>query len=170
MGNNASPQLFANLSRVITSWLPAIAKTMKQRYNRVSSYLDAIARASGAASWLRRRGCGWLVVAATAADYNGGVRGERQKADGRQTPCAYPHPDPTPLGPWLTKPLKDEAALLSLYAHHTQTRSQVHTYTPSRQRTGRKRDERSGAFEWASVERSVCAHTCMSDVCVCVCV
>jgi len=39
------------------------------------------------------------VAAATAAvvvaieGYDKGVRGERQKADGRQTPCAYPYPE-----------------------------------------------------------------------------
>ncbi|KAL6443806.1 hypothetical protein ACFW04_001697 [Cataglyphis niger] len=98
MGNNASPQVFANLSRVITSWLPAIAKTMKQRYNRVSSYLDAIARAAarlvdcgdeGAGGWWWRRrrritteGCA--------------VKGKRQT--GGRHPVLIPIPDPTPLG------------------------------------------------------------------------
>lgn len=37
---------------------------------------------------------GETTAAVATADYNGGVCGERQKADGRQTPCAYPHPDP----------------------------------------------------------------------------
>jgi len=33
-------------------------------------------------------------VAVAIEGYGEGVRGERQKADGRQTPCAYPYPDP----------------------------------------------------------------------------
>lgn len=105
----------------------------------------------GVGGWWRwrRRWRRWRVTAEGCA-----VKGRRQT--GGRHPVLIP--TPTHPGPWLTKPLKDEAALLSLHARHTNACRC--TRTPSREERERKREKeaKSGAFEWTNVERS--ASTC----------
>lgn len=163
MRNNAPPQVFANLSRVITSWLPAIAKTMKQRYNRVSSYLDAIARAAarlvdcgdeGAGGWWWRRrrritteGCA--------------VKGKRQT--GGRHPVLIPIPT-HPARSVTHQTVKGwSRPAFTLRAPHTDARRCTHTHPLDR---GQGERETKGAV-LSSVERSVHAYTCMcASVCV----